>query len=705
MKFNKKKNSWYILGILLLIIGIGYALLSTTLKIDGLVNLKGNTWNIYFDNFQETPGSVVANPAPVIVGTNTTELEYTVDFTKPGDFYEFTVDAVNGGSIDGMIDVVSNNAYNSTGTTEITLPSYLKSSVTYIDGSEIKQNHLLSSGKSETFRVRVEFDKNVDVGNLPSNDETITFKFSTIYKQANDDAKPRYICVRATELHTEICKENSNMYCGMNTGYNDNIIYGNLGASGQLNSGDAFDCDVNGDGVYDSETERFYYVSDYYNPNTNEFDNKYAALIYYSGYYNSGNNSGPTNSRGSSYSSSGHNDYGPTTAVSYLPKADNWKTVSLINKERQMRNQLGGTTADGYDLPKFTYNNVSARLITIQEVLNGCGTDFNSLRNSNSLSSCTYLLEQSLYSRGLSNAISLIVTETPVSFGHYYAWELNTSYVDVSTYQTTGYSYLIKPVIELDKNSLQINYENYTITFDKQNGESNETKSIIKRTKIGTLPEPIKLGYIFEGWYTSSTGGTKITPNTKPKGNVTYYAHYIKADATFLPGQEFLEKTGSKISRHDVTVFERYSGIPDISLFDNSNIVSTEDSNTPIYIWKDLQDFNHVYWWSLDTNPKLNEDCTNMFAAMTGITELDLSDFDISNVKIASGMFVSMTNLVTLYVNESFNIDNITASNLMFAGDYAIVGEKGTVYDTNYMDKTYARIDGGTSNPGYLTKK
>ena len=29
----------------------------------------------------------------------------------------------------------------------------------------------------------------------------------------------------------------------------------------------------------------------------------------------------------------------------------------------------------------------------------------------------------------------------------------------------------------------------------------------------------------------------------------------------------------------------------------------------------------------------------------------------------------------------------------------------GTTYDANHTDKTYARIDGGVSNPGYFTAK
>ena len=32
-----------------------------------------------------------------------------------------------------------------------------------------------------------------------------------------------------------------------------------------------------------------------------------------------------------------------------------------------------------------------------------------------------------------------------------------------------------------------------------------------------------------------------------------------------------------------------------------------------------------------------------------------------------------------------------------------LVGGLGTTYNSSYVDKTYARIDGGTRRPGYFT--
>jgi hypothetical protein len=41
----------------------------------------------------------------------------------------------------------------------------------------------------------------------------------------------------------------------------------------------------------------------------------------------------------------------------------------------------------------------------------------------------------------------------------------------------------------------------------------------------------------------------------------------------------------------------------------------------------------------------------------------------------------------------------------MFSGCYRLVGGAGTQYDVSHTDHTYARIDGGTANPGYFTAK
>ena len=86
-------------------------------------------------------------------------------------------------------------------------------------------------------------------------------------------------------------------------------------------------------------------------------------------------------------------------------------------------------------------------------------------------------------------------------------------------------------------------------------------------------------------------------------------------------------------------------------------------------------------------------------------TTLDLSNFNTSNVTNMSYMFYNSTNLKTIYVSNKFNTDKVTSSIGLFRGCTNLVGGAGTKYNSSYEDKTYARIDGGTSNPGYFTAK
>lgn len=92
-----------------------------------------------------------------------------------------------------------------------------------------------------------------------------------------------------------------------------------------------------------------------------------------------------------------------------------------------------------------------------------------------------------------------------------------------------------------------------------------------------------------------------------------------------------------------------------------------------------------------------------MFFECTSLTSLDLSDFDTGNVTDMSVMFDSADKLTTIYVGEKWSTANVSESDYMFNDCTSLVGEKGTVYSDDYIDKEYAHKDGGTSNPGYLS--
>ncbi len=120
-----------------------------------------------------------------------------------------------------------------------------------------------------------------------------------------------------------------------------------------------------------------------------------------------------------------------------------------------------------------------------------------------------------------------------------------------------------------------------------------------------------------------------------------------------------------------------------------------------------------------------NFDTTNvtkmgaMFASCKNLDSLDLTSFNTSNLaKVSSkktcgptcwdwknsGMFENMNSLRTIYVSSNWDSSHITDGETMFKNTPNIVGTFGTTYDENHVDKEYAHLDGGTSNPGYFSE-
>ena len=92
-----------------------------------------------------------------------------------------------------------------------------------------------------------------------------------------------------------------------------------------------------------------------------------------------------------------------------------------------------------------------------------------------------------------------------------------------------------------------------------------------------------------------------------------------------------------------------------------------------------------------------------MFECCDGLRSLDLSSFNTSQVTNMSSMFSNIINLQTIYVGNGWSTAAVTYSDDMFYNCTSLVGGQGTTYNPSYIDKTYAHIDGGTSNPGYFT--
>ena len=253
------------------------------------------------------------------------------------------------------------------------------------------------------------------------------------------------VCKRATTLHTEKCEqpEDSTYYCSGAGLTGKTITYGSLGTKGELKSGDAFDCDVNGDGTYDENTERFYYVTD--------MDDNTAVLIY----YNNVSKGKPSNST-AAYDSSNENWHGPRTAIEELSSTSEWRNVSLTSNVRNIVTENGTKTTTGGTLPdSFSYAGKSARLLTIQEVREATGNKDIPTWQVGELDNFNYLLENTKYSND-GNAAWAWWLENPRSGYSDHAWRVNgdTRRVNSFTISRTG-DYGVRPAIEVLKSNIE----------------------------------------------------------------------------------------------------------------------------------------------------------------------------------------------------------------------------------------------------------
>lgn len=155
--------------------GIGYAAISTTLTIDGTSDIDSASWDIHFANVQVTNGSVTATTPSI---TDDTTVSFTANLANPGDFYEFTVDVVNAGTLDAKLDAITilPNLTNEQ-------KEYFNYVVVYRDCGEININDKLLSGTTESLLIRFEYKTQTDTSLYPTDDVTFNFSVSMTYVQ------------------------------------------------------------------------------------------------------------------------------------------------------------------------------------------------------------------------------------------------------------------------------------------------------------------------------------------------------------------------------------------------------------------------------------------------------------------------------------------------------------------------------------------
>ena len=183
INFNIKdrKILYVILAIVLVSVftlSIAYAALNAILTIQGSAQISSAEWDVHFDNVNVTNGSISGDNPRI---TSATTAIFSTTLNMPGDFYEFTIDVVNDGSIDAMIENITK-----TPTLSESQSKYLKYEITYQNGESITTKQLVEKNSFVRLKVRLEYRSDITSSNLPTSSETLNLGLQLDYTQSDE---------------------------------------------------------------------------------------------------------------------------------------------------------------------------------------------------------------------------------------------------------------------------------------------------------------------------------------------------------------------------------------------------------------------------------------------------------------------------------------------------------------------------------------
>ena len=659
MRKNKKQSKLFILILLILGISLGYALLSSTLSIMGTAGINKNTWDIHWNenSIVETPGSVTAKTPAYVSNDEKTIVTFDTELELPGDFYEFTVDAKNYGTIDGQVKKVTLKFLDPK-TDEVMdiddLPEYLTYTFTHGDGTEIIENEAIDMGESIKYKFRLEFNEDATAIPTPEDGE-------------EEIPTPKPIIELETIQKVKTYTVNFNA----NGGVVEPI-------SKTINQGDVIgELPVPNKGLYPflgwytEETE-----GTLINENTVPTGN----VTYYAHWD----------------SSVAIFDTGKNVNIKFKRLAGN----SVYGEEpwqisdTRIENIYKSETAP--DINSMT----DANVVSVEESptpIYAWYDNYNIYWWSDAES--VYLNEDASY---MFNRITEVEN-------------INTSFI---TSNTTDMSYLFGSCNDLRSidlsgfntskvtNMSNMFLQNYQL--QNINVSNFDTSSVTDMSGMFTLCNKLTTLDL------SNFDTTNVTNMTAMLYGVSSLTTLNMSNFNFSnynPGSLMMNISSGGFNSLRTLKFDNvvcpqnmvyaFGGLPTITTFSFNNIDTSNVTNMEAMFMGDKMT-------SLDLSSFITNKVTTMntmFQNCNNLQTLNLESFVTNNVTTMDQMFYGCSSLTTISVSDDFVVDQVTSSNGMFGGDTNLVGGNGTEYDSNHIDKEYAHYDYSSNNPGYFNRR
>lgn len=213
----EKERNWRLLGIVAICIAvaglsIAFASLSQTLNFTGTATVKGASWSVHFDDESLSTAAVTGGatvPAVDTITATTTEVSgYNITLPAPGAQVSYTIDIVNDGKLDAVIDTngvsrllaeAITGSGDSQANDEANVTNEIEISLTYAEattaeqtgtikaaGTQLQAGDLLLDGQTIKVRLTIGYDTDLSssTSTLPVGDVVLTnFGYSVVYKQ------------------------------------------------------------------------------------------------------------------------------------------------------------------------------------------------------------------------------------------------------------------------------------------------------------------------------------------------------------------------------------------------------------------------------------------------------------------------------------------------------------------------------------------
>lgn len=185
---------------------------------------------------------------------------------------------------------------------------------------------------------------------------------------------------------------------------------------------------------------------------------------------------------------------------------------------------------------------------------------------------------------------------------------------------------------------------------------------------------------------------------------VTAIPNYVPTSATFIPGPDVNNAIRNANIGHDVEFFKKSNVAP--ANLATATVVSTADSDVPIYLWYD-QVQKTIFWWSNADTVYANEDSNHMLANIndnsTLVQLIDMRGINTSRMKNAHHMFWTKDGLTKHIDLSEFDTSNLEDAGYMFSTPYETVSTAQIdPIDFSHFDTSKVKIMTGMFAGSYL---